>query len=125
MRRSALLVAALLLAAGSAALGATAGLQDPGPHEAGTVTPAVEPQPASGPDREATLGYLTDCDVQALSPAGTRAYRLLERLVADGLSLDEAGAAFDARGALMDEASCWPDGYPQLDLGNDIAYPPR
>jgi hypothetical protein len=122
MRRSALLVAALVF--GASSFGAVAGLRAPATDTAGTGT-VIEAQPANQPDQEATVGYLADCDTEALSPAGIRAYRMLERLIADGLSVDEAGDAFDARGVLMEEAACWPDGYPHLDLGNDIAYPPR
>jgi hypothetical protein len=124
MRRSTLLVAAVLVVALAVSLAAAAALRDGETRDAGRRTTLTESEPASQPDQESTRKYLRDCDVDELSAAGEQAYRMLDRLAADGLAADETGAAFDARGVLMGEASCWPDGYPDLDLGNDYACPP-
>ena len=120
MRRSALIVAAIVLAASVGTLAAAAALHDRADAA------STKRQPASQHDLEATLGYLADCDPWALSPEGGRAYRVLERVVADGLTVDETDAAFHARRVLMDELSCWPKGRPRYpDLGDDYGHPPR
>ena len=121
MRRSTLLVTAVVLACCSGVAGGIAALQEPAARAA--VVDNDERQPASRPDLESSLAYLEKCDTTGLSPAGARAYRLLERLVGNGLTLHESDAAFDARGVLMGELSCWPEGYPKIDLANDYGHP--
>ena len=121
MRRSSLLVAAVVLASCLGVAGAIAALHEPAART--DLVDNAERQPASQPDLESSLAYLEKCDTTGLSRAGTRAYRQLERLVGDGLTLAETDAAFDARGVLMGELSCWPDGYPKIDLGNDYGHP--
>ncbi len=99
MRRSALIVAAIVLASSVGALAAAAALHDPADAA------SAERQPTSQPNLEATLGYFEGCH-------------------ADGLTVDRTDAAFDATGVFIDELSCCPDGrYP--DLGNDYGHPPR
>jgi hypothetical protein len=80
----------------------------------------------SGIDQEITREYLAKCVPAELASAGARAYRLLEQLMADDRLIGEEGAlAFDARGELMGEDACWPDGRPELTpLVNDYSYPP-
>jgi hypothetical protein len=129
MHRPLLLLLALSLPA--VALGAGDGPQtQPEPAPAPLASAGdFEATPApltSGIDHEITREYLAKCVPTELAPAGARAYRLLEQLMADDRLIGEEGdLAFDARGELMGEDACWPGGRPKLTpIVNDYSYPP-
>jgi hypothetical protein len=129
MHRPLLLLLALALPAVAFGVGAGPQLRSE-PAPAPPTSPAdlqLTPAPlTSSIDHEITRDYLAKCVPTALAPAGARAYRLLEQLMADDRLVGEEGAlAFDARGELMGEDACWPDGRPKpTPLVNDYSYPP-